>query len=100
LSHNTITKYLNAGTIEPQITTPERQSKVDPFADKLTGWSKTEVGRARKQRRTPKQLNADLVVLGFTGSYVFRQFALRLVITGISQRVFIELAREVELRQS
>jgi transposase len=38
MSRNTIKKYLNAGTIEPQFTTPERQSKLDPYADKLAGW--------------------------------------------------------------
>ena len=69
LSRNTITKHLNAGTIEPRFTTPERQSKLDPFADKLAGWLKTEAGKSRKQRRTLKHLHADLVVLGFTGSY-------------------------------
>ena len=37
MSRNTIKKYLNAGTIEPQFTTPERQSKLDLFAEKLTG---------------------------------------------------------------
>ena len=68
MSRNTIKKYLNADTIEPQFTTPERQSKLDPFADKLTGWLKTEAGKSRKQRRTCKQLHADLVVLGFDGS--------------------------------
>ncbi len=69
MSRNTIKKYLNAGTIEPQFTTPERQSKLDPFAEKLANWLKTEAGKARKQRRTLKQIHADLVVLGFTGSY-------------------------------
>ncbi len=69
LSRNTIAKYLSAGTIEPTFTVPERPSKLDPFADKLAGWLKTEAGRSRKQRRTLKQLHADLVVLGFTGSY-------------------------------
>ena len=69
LSRNTIAKYLNAGTIEPTFTVPERPSKLDPYADKLAGWLKTEAGRSRKQRRTLKQLHADLVVLGFTGSY-------------------------------
>ena len=68
LSRNTITKHLNAGTIEPRFTTPERQSKLDPFADKLAGWLKTEAGKSRKQRRTLKHLHADLVMLGFTGS--------------------------------
>jgi len=69
MSRNTITKYLNAGTIEPQFTTPERQSKLDPFAEKLAGWLKTEAGKSRKQRHTCKQLHADLVALGFDGSY-------------------------------
>jgi transposase len=61
LSRNTITKYLNAGAIEPKFTIPERPSKLDPFADKLARWLKTEAGKARKQRRTLKQLHADLV---------------------------------------
>lgn len=39
MSRNTTTKYLNVGTIEPQFMTPERQSKLDPFAEKLTGWN-------------------------------------------------------------
>jgi len=69
LSRNTIAKYLSAGTIEPTFTVPERPSKLDPSADKLAGWLKTEAGRSRKQRRTLKQLHADLVALGFTGSY-------------------------------
>jgi transposase len=69
LSRNTITKHLNAGTIEPQFTTPERLSKLDPFADKLTGWLKAEAGKSRKQLRTAKQLYEDLVKLGYTGSY-------------------------------
>jgi transposase len=69
MSRNTIKKYLNAGTIEPQFATPERQSKLDPFAEKLAGWLKTEGAKSRKQRRTLKQMHADLVVLGFDGSY-------------------------------
>ena len=69
LSRNTIAKYLNAGTIEPKFTTPERPSKLDPFAEKLTGWLKIEGGKSRKQRRSAKQLHADLVALGYTGSY-------------------------------
>ena len=48
--------------IEPLFATPERQSKLDPFAEKLAGWLKTEAeaeaeaeaGKSRKQRRTLK----------------------------------------------
>jgi len=69
VSRNTIKKYLKADVIEPQFATPERSSKLDPFAETLTGWLKTEAGKSRKQRRTMKQLHADLVALGFTGSY-------------------------------
>ena len=69
LSRNTIRKYLNAGTIEPRFATPDRPSKLDPFSEKLAAWLKTEAGKSRKQRRTLKQLHADLVALGFTGSY-------------------------------
>jgi hypothetical protein len=29
---------------------------LNPFAEKLTGWLKTEAGKSRKQRRTLKQL--------------------------------------------
>ena len=69
LSRNTVKKHLKAGTIEPAFATPERPSKLDPFADKLSAWLKTEAGKSRKQRQTLKQLHADLVKLGFTGSY-------------------------------
>ena len=69
LSRNTIKKYLNAGTVEPKFATPQRASKLDPFAEKLGAWLKTEAGKSRKQRRTLKQLHADLMALGFTGSY-------------------------------
>jgi transposase len=69
LSRNTIKKYLNAGTVEPKFAAPVRPSKLDPFAEKLGAWLKTEAGKSRKQRRTLKQLHADLMALGFTGSY-------------------------------
>lgn len=69
LSRNTIRKYLRAGTVEPAFRAPERPSKLDPFADKLSAWLKTEAGKSRKRRRTLRQLHADLVALGYTGSY-------------------------------
>ena len=69
LSRNTVTRHLAANTIEPIFATPERPSKLDPFAEKLAAWLKTEAGKSRKARRTMKQLHGDLVALGFTGSY-------------------------------
>jgi transposase len=69
LSRNTIRKYLRAGTVEPKFKVPERPSKLDPFAEKLSGWLRTEGGKSRKQRRTAKQMHTDLVALGYDGSY-------------------------------
>ena len=42
LSRNTIKKYLKTDATEPKFTTPERSSKLDPFAEKLTGWRQSE----------------------------------------------------------
>ncbi len=69
LSRNTIRKYLRSGTVEPRFNVAARPSKLDPFAEKLTGWLKIETGKSRKQRRTAKQMHADLVALGYDGSY-------------------------------
>ena len=69
LSRNTVKKHLKADTIEPKFAISDRPSKLDPFAEKLAGWMNFEAGKSRKQRRTLKQLHADLVALGFTGSY-------------------------------
>ena len=69
LSRNTIRKYLRAGAVEPKFNVPDRPSKLDPFAEKLSGWLRSEAARSRKQRRTAKQMQADLVALGYDGSY-------------------------------
>jgi transposase len=69
LSRNTIKKYLKADTSEPKFTTPDRSSKLDPFSEKLTGWLKANAKKGRKDRQTLKKMHADLVALGFTGSY-------------------------------
>lgn len=69
LSRNTVRRYLRCGAVEPEFKVPERPSKLDPFADKLLLWLKSESGKSRKQRRTVKQLHADLVSLGYGGSY-------------------------------
>jgi hypothetical protein len=64
-----VTNHLAANTIAPKFVTPERQSKIACFADKLSGWLKTETGKSRKKNLTAKQLHADLVTLGFTMCY-------------------------------
>jgi transposase len=69
LSRNTVRKYLRLGSVEPKFKVPERPSKLDPFADRLTAWLRTEAKKNRKQKRTMKQLHANLVSLGYDGSY-------------------------------
>ena len=69
LSRNTIRRYLRAGAVEPKFKVPERPSKLDPFAEKLATWLRVEAGKSRKQRRTAKQMHADLSALGYGGSY-------------------------------
>ena len=69
LSRNTIRKYLRSDAVEPAFKVPDRPSKLDPFADRLSGWLKTEANKPRKQKRTILQLHADLVSLGYGGSY-------------------------------
>ena len=69
LSRNTIKKYLRAGAAEPHYPRRISPSKLDPYAEKLSGWLKSEAGKSRKQRRTLKQLHADLAALGYPGSY-------------------------------
>ncbi len=60
LSRNTIRKYLRSGAVEPRFKVPERPSKLDPFADKLSGWLQMESGKSRKQRRTAKQMSTPV----------------------------------------
>jgi len=45
LSRNTIHKYLRSGAVEPKFKVPARPSKLDPFAEKLTGWLRIGSGR-------------------------------------------------------
>ena len=69
LSRNTIRKYLRSGEVEPRFKVPDRPSKLDIYAERLAAWLRTEANRPRKQKRTIKQLHADLMSLGYDGSY-------------------------------
>ncbi len=69
LSRNIIRKHLRADIVEPSFRTPTRPSKLDPFAEKLSGWLLTEQLKSRKERRKVKQMHSDLVQLGFDGPF-------------------------------
>ncbi|MFU8836624.1 MAG: helix-turn-helix domain-containing protein, partial [Roseovarius sp.] len=38
VSRNTIKRYLREGIVEPKFQTPDRPSKIDPYAARLTDW--------------------------------------------------------------
>lgn len=63
LSRTTIIKYLNAGAIEPKFSVPERPSKFDPFAEKLSAWLKTETTKSLQRHSDKRQHD-----LSFTGA--------------------------------
>jgi hypothetical protein len=64
-----VRKYLRSDSVEPKFDAPDRPSRLDPFADKLAHMLRQEAAKSRKQKRTVKQLPADLAVLGYDGSY-------------------------------
>jgi transposase len=68
LSRNTIKKYLRSDQKEPSYARRLSGSRLDPYAEKLAGWLKTEAGKNRKQRRMLKQMHAELAALGCEGS--------------------------------
>jgi transposase len=69
LSRNTVRKYLRSDSEEPKFSVPDRPSKLDPYADKLSYMLRQEADKSRKQKRTILQLHADLAALGYEGSY-------------------------------
>lgn len=69
LSRNTVKKYLAGHIVEPLYARRRSPSALDAYALKLTHWLQIEASRNRKQRRSVKQLHADLASLGYTGSY-------------------------------
>src|ERR1700742_3274726 len=65
LSRNTVRRYLRSDNEAPKVKVPDRPSKLDPYADKLSHMLRQEPGKSRKQKRTVKQLYADLVAFGY-----------------------------------
>jgi transcriptional regulator with XRE-family HTH domain len=69
ISRNTVRRYLRSEAVEPVYAERNTPSALDRYALKLSAWLKTESSKSRKQRRSLRQLHADLCVLGFEGSY-------------------------------
>ena len=55
VSRNTIRKCLRSGMIEPTFPVPDRPSKLDPYAEKLSEWLRREAGRPRACRTSTRR---------------------------------------------
>jgi transposase len=55
VSRNTIRKYLRSDMIEPTFRVPDRPSKLDPYAEKLSAWLRREAGRPRACRTSTRR---------------------------------------------
>ena len=69
LSRNTVRTYIRNKVIEPVYPQRKTVSNLNGFTDKLSQWLFDETKKSRKQRRTLKQIHADLCALGYEGSY-------------------------------
>ncbi len=69
LSRNTVKKYLSSGVIEPRYPKRKSASRLDSLATTLAGWLGAQSSQNRKQRKSLRQMHADLKTLGYTGSY-------------------------------
>ena len=54
VSRNTIKKYLPERIVEPEFQPPDRPSKLDPCAARLTAWLVSDQRKPRKTRRTAR----------------------------------------------
>ena len=69
ISRNTVRRCLCSETIGPAYADRRSASALDVYAFKPSAWLKTESIKSREQKRSLKQMHADLRVLGFEGSY-------------------------------
>ncbi|AON56335.1 transposase [Herbaspirillum seropedicae] len=69
ISRNTVRRYLRSENVVPAYVDRRSPSALDAYVSKLSTWLKTESTKSRKQKRSVKQMHADLCALGFDGSY-------------------------------
>lgn len=71
LSRNTVRQWLRReGTVEPRYPARKHFTKLDAFAETLSGWLRANAHRPRRERRTLLAMYRELVALGYRGSYV------------------------------
>jgi hypothetical protein len=61
---DTVRRYLRSETTEPTYAERRIASGLDKHSMQLSGWLDAETSKPRKQRRSLKQIHADLKELG------------------------------------
>ncbi|MCZ4303466.1 hypothetical protein O4G98_01860 [Zoogloeaceae bacterium G21618-S1] len=70
LARNTIRDWLRkADVVEPQYKPREARSVVDPWAEQLGQWLKTDAHRPKRDRRTARAMFEAIRAQGYAGSY-------------------------------
>ena len=70
LARNTIRNWLrNKDVVEPQYKPREGRSVVDPWAEQLGQWLKTDAHRPKRDRRTGRAMFEAIRAQGYAGSY-------------------------------
>lgn len=72
LARNTVRRWLKqqADVIEPVYPKRENTTKLDAFAETLSGWLHANQHRNKHERRTVLSMHRELVAMGYRGSYV------------------------------
>ena len=72
LARNTVRSWLKqqANVIEPAYPKRENTTKLDAYADTLSGWLKANQHRSKREHRTLLSMHHELVAMGYRGSYV------------------------------
>ena len=68
VSRNTIRRYLRSERVEPKFRVPDRPSKLDPYAEKLSAWLRLEAGHASRSARSGNcmPISSGLALRGLT----------------------------------
>ncbi len=65
ISRNTVRRYLRSKITEPSYAERRIARGLDKYSLQLSGWLKAEMSKPSKQRRSLKQIHADLKKLGY-----------------------------------
>jgi transposase len=71
LARTTLDRWLKdrPNVVEPKFPTRQIQTKLDAYAETLSGWLKTNQHRGKRERRTVHSMYRELTAMGYRGGY-------------------------------